>query len=137
MNRRALTLAATSGSVLPTSNRDISAGAVRARVEEFFARFGVAPVKLKTRKGAVYLTDDLISWFKTSGASMDWILWGDPMAMAGAAREKNLEQNELRDALRRFDEEESKMLVNAMKDFNAAVQARRERMKADAAGETA
>lgn len=137
MNRLASNSTATSGSSLPTSNRDISDVAVRARMAEFCARFDVAPVKLKTRKGAVYLTDELINWFKTSGASMDWILWGDPMAMAGAAREKNLEQNELRDALRRFDEEESKMLVNAMKDFNAAVQARRERMKADAAGETA
>jgi len=134
MNRRALNSTATSGSDLPKTGRDISDEAVRARMAEFCARFDVAPIKLKTRKGAVYLTEDLMTWFKTSGASMDWILWGDAMPMAGAAREKYLEENGIRDALRKFDEEESKMFVSALRRFDAEVRARRERIKEETEG---
>jgi hypothetical protein len=129
----------------PTSGADIGlpaierVEAIRARMAAFCDRFEVESVKLKTRSGQVYMTDTLLEWFQTSGASIDWILLGDPMPLAGAYRAKHLDGKRMRDVLRKFDDEECKLLTEALKGFEAAVQARRERIKAEpvAAGEAA
>lgn len=62
--------------------------AIRARIAEFAEWFGCEPVKPKFRKGAILLTEELLEWVETQGASLDWIYSGDPKSMAATFRRK-------------------------------------------------
>ncbi|MFN4159571.1 MAG: hypothetical protein ACK4GO_14365 [Gemmobacter sp.] len=70
-----------------TSEKDRSLEAVRARIALFCERFNVPVPKLKTRHGAVLLTDELHEWLGEHRASYDWILFGDALPMAAEYRD--------------------------------------------------
>ncbi|MFN4160110.1 MAG: hypothetical protein ACK4GO_17180 [Gemmobacter sp.] len=112
---------------------DMSSDAIKARIAQFCEWFGVEPVKLKVRKGAVYLTDDLTRWCGDEGASLDWLFCGDLKGMAAAYRKEHAETAKLRSALRRLDDAESAMLLQMMEEFQAKVTARRAQMAEAAA----
>lgn len=67
---------------------DTTPEAIRARIAEFAEWFGCEPVKPKFRKGAILLTEELLAWVKTHGASLDWIYSGNPKSMAATFRRK-------------------------------------------------
>ncbi|MCU0907164.1 MAG: hypothetical protein MUF73_06895 [Rhodobacteraceae bacterium] len=60
----------------------IGAAAVRARIEDFCAEFGCAPPTLRTRNGEIVIEPVLVNWIKREGACWNWIIEGNPMAMA-------------------------------------------------------
>lgn len=71
----------------PRANDDsLTLAVVKYRITEWCEWFDIAPPKLKTRKGEVYLTDELHAWMMAAGASFDWIFRGDAKAMAAAYR---------------------------------------------------
>ncbi|MFN4160048.1 MAG: hypothetical protein ACK4GO_16830 [Gemmobacter sp.] len=82
----------TTGPGLRIVPKDCSPDAVTARIAQFCAWFGVQPVKLKVRKGKVYLTDDLLGWVIVNGASLDWIIGGDPIVMMAICRDALLRE---------------------------------------------
>lgn len=67
---------------------DTTPEAIRARIAEFAEWFGCEPIKPKFRKGAILLTEELLAWVETHGASLDWIYSGDPKSMAATFRRK-------------------------------------------------
>ena len=109
--------------------------AIRERMAAFCTRFEVEPCKLTVRKGATYLTDSLHQWFITTGASIDWIISGDPAPMAASYRENNLKEREFQELIGKFDKEEHKLFIAAVNGWKAAVEAHRAQLRADAAGE--
>lgn len=99
---------------------DTSPEAVRARIAEFCEWFGVEPVKLKVRKGNLYLTDDLLSWCRTHGASLDWIYAGDPKSMAATFRGKyarTSEQQEMLDLVSKLSLHQQEAFVKGLEEF--------------------
>lgn len=120
-------------------DKDTTPESVRKRVAAFCNRFDVTAPKIKTRKGEVVITDDLMKWFGDTGASIDWIFLGYPMPMAAKYRKDWLQLRDVTDAMSRLDPEESKMFVEAIEAWKAAIEARRERIEAGraAAGEAA
>lgn len=124
---------------LPETNEAHSADAVRVRIAAFCKHFDNTAPKLRVRKGSVYLTDELLDWFNLSGASMDWILFGDALSMAGAYRGRITTDREFGPIVRGFDDAEQKMMLatllviaknevtleDAMGAFKAAVEERR------------
>lgn len=101
---------------------DTSPEAVRARVAEFAEWFGVEPVKVKARMGQVYLVDELIAWCRDEGASLDWILLGEPKGMAAAFRtihSRTPEQRELLAAISLLSRPAQAAFVKALEDFAA------------------
>lgn len=106
--------------------KDMSPAAVRVRIAAFCKQFEVDPPgKLKVRKGGVCMTNELLAWFKFTGASIDWILLGDPMCMAATYRKKWAEDQELIGALSHLDDTECRMFTEALEGWRAAVEARR------------
>jgi hypothetical protein len=97
------------------NNAARSADAIRARMAEFCEWFDVEPVNLTVRRGDVYLTDDLMAWFATSGASIDWICCGNVKSMAAAFRKDYVEQRRFLDAFRKFDDTDQKYLLACLK----------------------
>jgi hypothetical protein len=51
------------------------------------------PPPLKREGIEIYLTMELLDWFKESGASIDWIVSGDVRPLAEAFRREKLLQN--------------------------------------------
>jgi hypothetical protein len=109
--------------------KDMSPAGVRGRIAAFCKHFNVDPPgKLKVRKGAVYLTDDLLAWLKFTGASIDWILLGDPLCMAATYRQKWAEDQEVIGALRKLSDDEVALFGEALAGWRAAVEARRAKL---------
>lgn len=97
---------------------DGSPDAVRARMAEFCDWFGVEPIKIKVRAGQVYMTNDLIQWFQETGASIDWICFGEAKGMAATFREKYAqptEEKELLALISEFSEAEMLILIDGLK----------------------
>lgn len=107
--------------------------AVRARIAAFCEHFAVVPPgKLKTIKGKVYLSKELMKWCEDNGASMDWILIGKPMAALAAYREKHLRETGVIKAVRKLDDEEADILTAALHEAQAKIEAKRARQSATA-----
>jgi len=101
---------------------DTSPDAVRARIAEFCEWFDVEPVKIKARKGMVYLTDDLMAWINANGASIDWIVYGRAKGMAATFRQKYARKPEEEEFLRligRFSTAEQEIILAGIRDFAA------------------
>lgn len=60
----------------------IGAAAVRARIEDYCAEFGCTAPTLRTRNGEIVIEPVLVNWIKREGACWNWIIEGNPMAMA-------------------------------------------------------
>jgi len=107
--------------------------AVRARIKAFCDHFAVEPPgKLKTRKGKVYLTDDLLQWCEVNGASIDWILIENPMAALAAYREKHLCETRAINAVRKLADDEAKIIFASLRDAQAKIAARRAEKEGEA-----
>jgi hypothetical protein len=101
-------------------SENTSPEAVRARIADFCSWFGLEPVQIKVRKGQVYLTDDLMTWIKTAGASIDWIICGRARCMAATYREKYAitpDQQEILDAMAMMSEPAQEAFVGGLKGF--------------------
>ena len=116
----------------PYDDKDATPESVRKRIASFCNRFEVAAPKIKTRKGEVYLTDELMKWVGDTGASIDWIFLGDPMPMAAAYRKEQLSLSDVLGVMRKLDPEESAMFLEAIEGWKAACEARRARIEAEA-----
>ena len=68
---------------------DKSASATNARIALFCNITGNEPVMLTACRGEMHLTDELIDWCKTTGASLDWITSGNVSAMVRACRRQH------------------------------------------------
>lgn len=100
---------------------DTSPEAVRARIAEFCEWFGVEPVKLKVRKGAIYFTDELMNWLQVSGASLDWIYAGEVKGMAATFREKYARTHDQQSFLRtiaKFSAEDQGVILECLTAYN-------------------
>jgi hypothetical protein len=75
---------------------DVTVEGARSRLAQFCARFDVEPPKLRIRAGRVAMTTELLTWFRAEGASLDWILCGDPMGMAATYRKDFLQLREVK-----------------------------------------
>lgn len=85
MNAKASGITATPA---PHRTGDKSLEAMRARISDYCDRFGVEPPQLRIRLGRIQMDTATLDWFETSGASLDWILSGDPLGMASTYRER-------------------------------------------------
>lgn len=100
---------------------DKSASAMKARITMFCSITGDDPVKLAARRGEVCLTDELISWCQTNGASLDWITSGDVTAMIRACRRQRLVALPPNDASQRIPERNLAIVVAALKAHGAGL----------------
>ncbi len=103
---------------------DWSIEATRARLAAFCNHFEVPLPKLKVRSGKLYMTDDLQNWFKTAGASIDWICYGGVTGLAHAYRVKALQEQEIRSAIEGLDNEDTAMLKEMLDAYLEKVKAR-------------
>lgn len=89
LNRRAILTAAAAApltlaipATAATPESPYTAAAVAQRVNDFAKLMEVSPTKVSAdADGIAMLSDDLISWCGTHGASIDWIAAGDASAM--------------------------------------------------------
>jgi len=88
---------------------------VKARIAAFCKHFAVDPPgKLKTHRGKVCMTDDLLKWCDENGASIDWICIANPNPALAVYRDMHLREGELRKAIRTLDDAESKVFFDAL-----------------------
>jgi hypothetical protein len=86
------------------------------RISAWCEWFGLDELKLKrNRKGQVLLNDDLVAWLYASGTSFDWIVVGDARGMAAAFRKSERDLRQFEDVLKRFDDTEQQLLLDALK----------------------
>lgn len=111
----------TSGNA-PGLPEQMNAEATKARIRQFCEWFDLEPPKLRTRLGRVYMTDELLRWFKESGASVDWIIYGGVKSMAAVAREKWLREVEFGEAVQRFNPKEAELLAQAIRGATAQIE---------------
>lgn len=115
--------------------------AIRARIAEFAEWFGCEPVKPQFRKGALLLTEELLAWVETHGASLDWIYSGDPKSMAATFRCKYAVDpglRALREKINKLSVPEKEIILDCLKaqsdgrmTFDEAMKCMVERIGAD------
>lgn len=92
------------------------------RIAWFCEHFDVSPPKLEyddDEPDAILLTDELMTWIKVQGASMDWVFCGGIAGMASVFREKHKMDPETAhffDLFRKLDPQEREVIVGALKD---------------------
>lgn len=64
--------------------------AIMARIAQFCDWFEIVPPKLTIRHGKIILTEQLLTWCRDSGASLDWIFAGEVRGMAQGWRTLHL-----------------------------------------------
>lgn len=65
---------------------DIRPEAIRERIKFFSDFFEVEPVTVRCAGGKALFTDEFQSWCAKNGASIDWIVMGDPTPMMSVFR---------------------------------------------------
>lgn len=93
----------------------MSADATKDRIRQWCEWFDLPMPKVRSRKGSVYLTDELYSWMIEAGANFDWIFCGKMNGMAESYRKSALGQRSFLRATRHLDENESRILQVCMK----------------------
>lgn len=93
---------------------DFTVEGAKTRLAQFCACFKVEPPKLRTRSGRVVMTTDLLAWFHSEGASIDWILCGDPMSMASVYRDKHKFAADVMRAMSTYTTEETYIVMTAL-----------------------
>lgn len=84
--------------------------------------FDLAPPPLRYTRGRpktpeyLLLTDALLEWMVLSGGSLDWFVMGDPRGMAVTFRKKELPLVDFRNMMRRFDDVEAGLLLDALRE---------------------
>ena len=75
---------------------------VAERMDQFCKRFEVQPCKLRyTRRAtdSVVMTDELLQWHQTNGASLDWICIGSVSPMMVAYRDNEFRKQSVRETI--------------------------------------
>jgi hypothetical protein len=99
----------------PALPGDDQATATKARVALFCSITGDEPVKLKVRKGKVYMTDDLLAWCKLTGANLDWLIFGDLRAMIRVYRKEYEAKNPALEVIKQIPEAKLSVFTAALK----------------------
>lgn len=76
--------------------------------------FNLALPKVRLRRGEFLLTDELLSWAKANGVSLNWICGGGAQEVAEAFRHTWEHEQFWIDLLKRFEPVEQDMLVTAV-----------------------
>lgn len=86
---------------------------IAERMAEFCEHQQVAPCKIRYSRtdGDAIMTDELLEWHTTNGASIDWICLGRASSMFAAYRESTLQMRENIAALRALADHEAKALT--------------------------
>ena len=84
----------------------------RGRVAAWCDWFDLPEPKLKYRSGSLLTSS--VGWIHEAGASIDWIVLGDPRGMAIAYRKGEMETRSFHKAYRQLDEAEQRMFVVAL-----------------------
>lgn len=91
---------------------------VAERMAEFCKHFDVEPCKLRYRRRAtdeIVMTDELLAWHVTNGASLDWICIGSVTPMMTAYRKDDLLQQRVRESLRNLTDPEAEAMAFVLK----------------------
>ena len=88
------------------------------RMAAFCKRYEVEPCKLRYSRRAtdsIVMTDELLEWHRTNGASLDWICIGSATSMMRAYRDENLRQQREKEALRHLTDPEAEAMAFVLK----------------------
>ncbi|MFC4671701.1 hypothetical protein ACFO5X_24330 [Seohaeicola nanhaiensis] len=94
-------------SKLDTAQPELDLTTQRGRVAAWCRWFDLEEPKLKYRKGDLLTSS--VGWIGSVGASIDWIVCGDPKSMAIAYRKSEQERRGMLDALRKLEMTEAEM----------------------------
>jgi hypothetical protein len=88
---------------------------LEGRISAWCAWFGLEAPRLKrNRKREVLFTDEFLAWVHGSDGSLDWFVCGDVRAMAVAYRKSERTVRRFQDVLKRLDDTEQRLLLDAM-----------------------
>ncbi|MFV0410297.1 MAG: hypothetical protein ACK5LJ_11565 [Paracoccus sp. (in: a-proteobacteria)] len=91
---------------------------VAERMAQFCKHFEVEPCKLRYRRRAtdeIIMTDELLAWHGTNGASLDWICVGNVIPMMAAYRKEDLSRQRMLEALRSMSVPEATAMLFVLK----------------------
>ena len=91
---------------------------IAERMAQFCKHFDVEPCKLRYSRRAtdtVVMTDELLEWHRTNGASLDWICIGSVTPMMTAYRKEDLLQKRTREGLRHLTDPEAEAMAFVLK----------------------
>ena len=63
---------------------------MRGRLADLCNWFAIDPPRIKTQRGKVILSNDLMTWCEAEAVSLDYVLLGDARPMAATVRRLNL-----------------------------------------------
>lgn len=95
---------------LPDDTRPDWSRTMEGRIAQWCAWFDVAPPAPSWRTGGEAAEGVLLDWSRDAGASLDWIILGDPRGMARLWRDREVGLREFKEAVVPLDAAELKLL---------------------------
>ena len=113
------------------TNHDLTTAS--GRILGLAEQFEIDPPELKyDEDGELLVQDEWIDWCRDSGASIDWIVSGDPKTMISVYRQRCKSDREALDAMRGFDADEMGLVtltLRLIKDSGVGFDSAMEAMK--------